>query len=513
MAPATEVSGTQGYAVLSPEQLYRIGQAAGQSGQDVEVAIDDVRKYLQDMVGSQSRENVLAAAERAVVDIEGEAATRAAAQDEPPPRTRSGQQTMEVMEEALAAKEAALQAALDRGHDVSVRRSLRQMTAAVAALEKALRDRARVEEWEPERLRESVAELRQRVAPTLDSARRVSAMEDAIAEWCFEVRTVARDGCAVAEPVLKEQSEDYTVSETATFLQEFGEFGRKMELLLAAPAAAGWVDRTCIEEANVELRAALDTMVGATEWIKRVHDGLPEAEASPEPRRRAESAGFVPPTRTASSAPSWSSFSSAGEGRQGRPGAASGGAGSGASSIMEQAAMSMFRMSLDGLEGRSRDWPKFSGKVLGYAVWKKEWQRHHHDKYKDLKGDSLKRIMLERCLPAEVKERVLFKRTIEEIWKYLDTAYNRPDVFLHDLMEPIRSARTMAAEDWRSLEHHMDLLRRTFEHADDAGMTAVVLHHNNLEVMYGKWPSAEQTKWWKKAATVDPLDQPLAFRR
>ena len=70
--------------------------------------------------------------------------------------------------------------------------------------------------------------------------------------------------------------------------------------------------------------------------------------------------------------------------------------------------MSMFRMSLDGLEGRSRDWPKFSGKVLGYAVWKKEWQRHHHDKYKDLKGDSLKRIMLERCLPAEVKERVLF---------------------------------------------------------------------------------------------------------
>jgi hypothetical protein len=63
----------------------------------------------------------LAAAERAVADIEGEAAKRAAAQDEPPPRTRSGQQTLRVMEETLAAKEAALQAALERGHDVSVR--------------------------------------------------------------------------------------------------------------------------------------------------------------------------------------------------------------------------------------------------------------------------------------------------------------------------------------------------------------------------------------------------------
>jgi hypothetical protein len=180
---------------------------------------------------------------------------------------------------------------------------------------------------------------------------------------------------------------------------------------------------------------------------------------------------------------------------------------------MEQAVMSMFRMSLDGLEGRSRDWPKFSGKVLGYAVWKKEWQRHHQDKYRDLKGDSLKRIMLERCLPEEVKERVLYKRTIEDIWKYLDTAYNRPDVFLHDLMEPVRSAEMVAAEDWTSLEQHMDLLRRTFEHADDARMTAVVLHHNNLEVMYGKWPAREQTKWWKRAATVDPLDQPLVFRK
>ena len=45
---------------------------------------------------------------------------------------------------------------------------------------------------------------------------------------------------------------------------------------------------------------------------------------------------------------------------------------SAASSVMEKAAENLLRISIDGLEGRSRDWPKFNGKVLAYAVWKKE---------------------------------------------------------------------------------------------------------------------------------------------
>ena len=265
-------SGAQEAAVLSPEQQYRIGQAAGQSGRDVE--------------------------------------------------------------EALEIKVAALQAALEQGHDFSLRRSLRQVTAAVAAVERALRDRATAEEWDGERLQEAVTELRSKVAPTLNNAMRVSEIEDAVAKWCTDVRTAAQDGCAVADPVLKERSEDYTVSETVSFLRAFGEYGRKMELLLAAPAAAGWGARACIEEAKVELRAALDTMAKATEWIKRVQDGLPEEEAVPEPRWRPEPASSAPPTGTMPSPPSWTSgtfpdraasFSSAWEGRQGRPWAADGG--------------------------------------------------------------------------------------------------------------------------------------------------------------------------------------------
>ena len=113
MQPATGNGGAHEAAVLSQEQLYRIGQAAGRSGQNVEEAIDDVRKYLQSLADSQSREELLEAAELAVAGIESEAAKRAAAQDEPTARTRSGRQTLEVMTEALEVKVAALQAALE----------------------------------------------------------------------------------------------------------------------------------------------------------------------------------------------------------------------------------------------------------------------------------------------------------------------------------------------------------------------------------------------------------------
>jgi len=236
---------------------------------------------------------------------------------------------------------------------------------------------------------------------------------------------------------------------------------------------------------------------------------------------RQEQAGFTPP-RTTTSPPSWRSggqsdrafsFSSAFGGRSGWQEILDQRAQSAATSVMEKAAKNLLRISLDGLEGGSQEWPKFTGKVLAYAVWKKEWQRHHLDKYVDLKADSLKRIMLERCLPEEVKERVQFKRTIEDIWKYLDIAYNRPDVFLHDLMAPVNAARTISDGNWRGLEAHMDFLRRTFEHADDSGMTPVVLHYNNLKVMYGRWPAGDQTRWWVKAAGLSPMEQPEALRR
>ena len=90
MQPTTSDSGAPGVsAVLSQDQLYRIGQAAKKLDRDEEGMICDVRKYLQDLAGSLSRENASAATEHAVADLEGEAAKLGAAQDEPAPRTRS----------------------------------------------------------------------------------------------------------------------------------------------------------------------------------------------------------------------------------------------------------------------------------------------------------------------------------------------------------------------------------------------------------------------------------------
>jgi hypothetical protein len=47
----------------------------------------------------------------------------------------------------------------------------------------------------------------------------------------------------------------------------------------------------------------------------------------------------------------------------------------------------------------------FDGKVLGYAAWKKDWKRHHKEVYPSLKVDSLKRVLMERCLSRTSRRR------------------------------------------------------------------------------------------------------------
>ncbi len=41
----------------------------------------------------------------------------------------------------------------------------------------------------------------------------------------------------------------------------------------------------------------------------------------------------------------------------------------------------------------------------------------------------------------------------------------------------------------------LDLLLHTLEHAKELCVMPVVLHVNNLNQMYWKWPVSEQTRW------------------
>jgi hypothetical protein len=84
---------------------------------------------------------------------------------------------------------------------------------------------------------------------------------------------------------------------------------------------------------------------------------------------------------------------------------------------------------------------------------------------------------------------------VAQVWEYLDRAYQRQDVFLHDLMKPVFAHKEIGEKNYRALEEYLDLLIRTFDIAEEAGMLPVVLHMNNLRPMYEKWPHCEQAKW------------------
>jgi hypothetical protein len=60
---------------------------------------------------------------------------------------------------------------------------------------------------------------------------------------------------------------------------------------------------------------------------------------------------------------------------------------------------------------------------------------------------------------------------------------------------------------------YLDLLLQTFDISEDSGTLPIILHQNNLQPMYEKWPSGEQAKWWTHAARFHILDQPKEFRQ
>jgi hypothetical protein len=84
----------------------------------------------------------------------------------------------------------------------------------------------------------------------------------------------------------------------------------------------------------------------------------------------------------------------------------------------------------------------------------------------------------------------------------------RKDVFLHDLMKPVLAHKEISEKKDRALEEYMDLLIRTFDIAEEAGMLPVVLHMNNLRPMYEKWLQGEQAGGGKPP----PPRRPLSMR-
>jgi hypothetical protein len=66
-------------------------------------------------------------------------------------------------------------------------------------------------------------------------------------------------------------------------------------------------------------------------------------------------------------------------------------------------------------------------------------------------------------------------------------------------MKPFHAARDISDKNYWALEEFLDLLIQTLDIVEDAGMLPIVLHQNNLRLMYEKWQHSEQTRCWTSA--------------
>src|SRR5450830_855646 len=499
-------------AFLTEGQRQNLDQAAVKLGKGVEELISDLERYL-DGLGEIDEATRLEAIETAVGRwVERAAATGAVRTTEL--NTRSGRTVLDGTMELLARKVVVLEAAMKTGKDLPVQRALRLAEAAAAVAVAALKEKAAVEGWSGIQIEE-----RQRlmVADLEGLARKVrgNALEVAVAGWAERVKAVAVAAAACAQEVTDEESVDYSREEVDFSIQDLAQQSKDLEQLMAEGRAAQYGGVGLFEEIRVGVVDVLGAMKSAVEWLVGVRDGLPQ-EAVVGRQESSQSSGVqVLPGRDwlTDTMSDLSVNSSAGAGAPVDQIAMLAKTQAMTSASLQQVAEGLCRWTDAEMKHRSKDWPVFDGKTLNYVAWKREWTSHHQENYPGLKGDSLKRILVERCLRPADKERVRYKPSLKEVWEYLDRTYIRHDTFLHDLMKPVLSAKEIGDRNFRGLEEYMDLLIRTFDIAEDAGMLDIVLHINNMRPMFEKWPHSEQTRWWVRAAELTLQQQPVAFWR
>jgi hypothetical protein len=82
-------------------------------------------------------------------------------------------------------------------------------------------------------------------------------------------------------------------------------------------------------------------------------------------------------------------------------------------------------------------------------------------------------------------------------------------------MKPVHAARNISDKNYWALEEFLDLLIQTLDIVEDSGMLPIVLHQNNLRLMYEKWQHYEQTsvRQIRSGSASSILDQPAEIRR
>jgi hypothetical protein len=316
------------------------------------------------------------------------------------------------------------------------------------------------------------------------------------------MQSLADEVLETARQIINDQSTDYTLDEVDEELGLLARRGQQVRELLESGRRDGFSGHPEFEEAQrVVLGEIRAQVTGAETWLEKVRGDLYTAAVATQQTRAVDTrqdrtdmehvpVRVIPATQLTSQATStrlavqpsleWLTHTIAGLGvsRGSRPAAGVAGPQEQVDALALLArTRALTSQSLqqvaEGLTDakmnhQSKDWPVFDGQVIHYIAWKREWRAHHQGNYSGLQGDALR----PGC-----------RSTVAQVWEYLDQAYQRQDVFLHDMMKPVLAHKNIGEKNYRALEEYLDLLIRTFDIAEETRMLPVVLHMNNLRPM------------------------------
>jgi hypothetical protein len=149
-------------------------------------------------------------------------------------------------------------------------------------------------------------------------------------------------------------------------------------------------------------------------------------------------------------------------------------------------------------------WPKFDGKYVNYYRFRKDWKRYAVNHAKHFTDEDRVRVFREECVRGGAKSLVDHEIRMEDAWAVLDDHYDRPEVFIQELMEPIKAHKVMRENEPMILASFYNCVKVTMAQAEQVEMLDYTCSLTEISNVLAKLPMAEQNLWGEQRAKVRP---------
>jgi hypothetical protein len=152
------------------------------------------------------------------------------------------------------------------------------------------------------------------------------------------------------------------------------------------------------------------------------------------------------------------------------------------------------------MKANDSGWPTFDGRYASYRRFKKEWRAYRETYHSAVNNDLAAKALRDKCIQGDALRMVSHLDDLREIWKTLNTCYERPEKYMEEVLRPIVEFRRYKVIDSAAVREFYSLLRAAIKGAKGIERLSLLINDQTVPKIMSKMPHTD----WKEWATKRP---------